>query len=177
MLDPLSALAVKYGSDKWSAKHSYTKFYYDTFKDRRASVRKVVEIGVGEGASLRMWREFFPNAMIYGAEILPNRVWSDERIQIIEFDQTKQEDLEGLTGRTGGAIDLFVDDGTHVPDDQITTCLVLMPYLWRGVTYVIEDVRDRGVHRMLGDYAVTEPKLERRLRYDNRLAVVTYPNA
>ncbi len=173
MLDPLSALAVKYGSDKWSSKHSYTAWYYEQFKDRRASVRKVVEIGVGEGASLRMWRDFFQNAMIYGADNQPSRVWSEERIQVFACDQAKRGDLENLIAQTGVDIDLFIDDGSHWPDDQQTTCERLMDLLSPGVTYVIEDVafaRWPGSDRFKADM----PYLEHRNRYDNRLVVVKH---
>jgi hypothetical protein len=76
-LDPLSELAFKYLSDKCpQIKHSYTPFYYDLLKDKRNSIKKVLEIGIGSveestkwrpyraGSSLIMWRDFFPNAQI-----------------------------------------------------------------------------------------------------------------
>ena len=140
MLTPLCELARKYGSDKFSAKHSYSAWYWEQFKDRRETVKKVVEIGVGEGASLRMWREFFPNAMIYGGDIDPARCFADDRIDVTRCDQSKVEDLRQLIEHTGNDIDLFIDDGSHSPVDQLSTCLLLMAVLWPSVTYVIEDV-------------------------------------
>lgn len=39
--DPLTELAVKYGTDRHpGAKHSYTPFYYSLLKDRRESIKK-----------------------------------------------------------------------------------------------------------------------------------------
>ena len=67
----LCELAEKYGSDKTpSIFHGYTPFYDELLKDR--DVKRVLEIGIGNvacmnhvkdykpGASLRMWRDYFP---------------------------------------------------------------------------------------------------------------------
>ena len=43
----------------------YLLRYWVFFKDIRFHIRKVVEIGVASGASLRMWAEFFPNVKIF----------------------------------------------------------------------------------------------------------------
>ena len=92
----LCDLAYKYGSDKCpQIKHHFTEWYYQEFVSRKESVRKVVEIGIGElgienpanckiGASLYMWRDFFPNAMIYGIDIDKNLLIRDDRIQCFE---------------------------------------------------------------------------------------------
>ena len=175
MLTPLCQLAHKYGSDKHSAKHSYTRWYWDTFQARRELVRKVVEIGVGEGASLRMWRDFFPNAMIYGAELNAERIFQDERIEVIPCDQSNPVDLAQLVIRTGSDVDLFIDDGSHKPIEQADTCWELMPLLSPKVIYVIEDAPYPWLPMDdFSDYTWYEPRLERRRRHDNRLIVVRH---
>ena len=133
MLTPLCLLARKYGCDKFGAKHSYSRWYWDTFQDRRETIRKVVEIGVGEGASLYMWREFFPNATIYGADIEQRRVFCDERIMVYLCDQRKDADVQQLIQHTGPDIDLLIDDGSHNAIDQVDTFLAAMPLLAPGV--------------------------------------------
>lgn len=173
MLDLLSELAVKYGSDKWSAKHSYTAWYYAQFAARRETVRKVVEIGVGEGASLRMWREFFPNAMIIGFDNDPARIFTDERIRVIQGDQSKFSDLQSLIWEMEWDVDLFIDDGSHDLIDQLYTAQVVKPSLPLA-TYVIEDVAlTIPIDAVrLGGLKFYEPVLEHRNRYDNRLVVI-----
>ncbi len=143
-MDDLSKLAKKYGADKWG-KHNYTPVYYDLFKDRRESVKKVLEIGAGEGASLFMWRDFFPNAHIYAGEIEYSRLLIEKRIEVIKCNQTKEEDLISLINLTGPDIDLFVDDGSHKPEDQLFTALAIMPLLNKDAIYIIEDVVDTKV--------------------------------
>lgn len=168
-MNDLDKLAIKYGADKWG-KHHYTPVYFDLFKDRRQTVKKVVEIGAGEGASLFMWQDFFPNAKIYGGEIDPNRCFISNRIKIKQCDQTSQDDLIDFINLTDSDIDLFVDDGSHEPEDQLFTCLQIFPGLDKGAIYVIEDVADVSIVEKLKRY--NPWIIEVGKRYDDRLIVI-----
>ena len=161
--DELSELAYKYGTDKCPRIfHPYTPFYYELLKDRKNTIKKVLEVGIGYyemlkygdqsvwdknlgrqymlGASLKMWRDFFPNAQVYGADIRKEVMFGDERIKTFLCDETKKEDIEQLIKNTGKDIDLFVDDGSHHWEYQIFLCLTAMPLLQKEVIYVIEDI-------------------------------------
>ena len=169
----LCDLAFKYGTDKCpQIKHHYTEVYYEIFKDRRESVRKVVEIGIETGASLRMWRDFFPNAMVYGADIVPESLFSEERIETFLCDQSVGEDLVRLVEKVGSDVDLFVDDGSHQPEHQVLTCLTVMPMLDDDVIYVIEDAWRVGIVESLGEYNWEKIGFAGKTFRDNRLFVV-----
>jgi hypothetical protein len=169
----LCDLALKYGTDKCpQIKHHYTEVYYEMFRDRRRDVRKVVEIGVHTGASLRMWRDFFPNAMVYGADIVPKFLFRDERIETFRCDQSAKGDLVELIGKTGTDIDLFIDDGSHQPSDQVLSCLTVMPLLDEGAIYVIEDAWSVGIVESLGDYDWEKVGFADRASRDDRLIIV-----
>ena len=174
---PLCRLALKYRSDKCPARgvHTYTPYYYNLLNDKKASIKKVLEIGVGKGASLKMWRDFFPNAQIYGADYRSDFLIKGDRIESILCDQRRSEHLRKLITQIGTDIDLVVDDGSHRSRDQIFTCLTLMPLLQKGVTYVIEDVADPSIVDKLKAYVVEVPSLDQpKKRYDNRLVVVRH---
>ena len=168
-MDNLTSLAIKYKADKWG-KHHYTPVYYNLFKDRRDSVKKVIEIGTGEGASLFMWRDFFPHATIYGADNDKVRATRDygERIVPILCDQTSQNALQRLLKITDVSIDLFVDDGSHKPEDQVFTFLEIFPKLTKGAMYVIEDVANERIINIMQNkcYMLTVGS-----RYDDRLII------
>lgn len=169
MTDQLTQLAMKYGTDKWG-KHHYTPVYYELFSSKRNLIKKVLEIGVGEGPSLRMWQDFFPKCQIFGAEIDPQRLFTKDRIQVIPCDQSSLSDLENLIELIGSDIDIVVEDGSHIPQDQIFTCLTLMPKLKKEVIYIIEDVAEPTIVNQFSSYdckVITVGK-----RYDDRLIVV-----
>lgn len=145
MTNILDDLFYKYHADKTPRiKHHYSDVYYDLFKDRRESVKKVLEIGVAEGASLFAWRDFFPNAMIYGGEIEQKRVdnlQGLERIKVFKCNQSRIKDLDNITKEIDN-FDLIVDDGSHHTSDQYLTCISIVPQLKEGFIYVIEDVHE-----------------------------------
>ncbi len=71
----LPALATLFGTDKWGV-HRYAQHYQTHFKAFRSRLINLLEIGVGGndnprlgGASLRMWKPFFPKGKIYGIDI------------------------------------------------------------------------------------------------------------
>lgn len=154
----LCELAYKYGTDKCSRiGHHYTPVYYDLLKDKRNEFKKVFEIGIGDGermshekipphyqkgASLKMWRDFFPNAHIYGVDIIPNCIFQDERITTFLVDATDSSQMLKIIQEIGSDIDLVIDDGDHSLNSQLQTFGILMPLLTKkNVIYVIEDVR------------------------------------
>ena len=186
-LDKLSQLAFKYETDKCpQLKHPFTPFYYNLLKNKQKSIKKVLEIGVGSremdwwrsyrtGASLFMWRDFFPNAQIYGADNNPKAMVSAnaKRIKTFLCDQSNRENLLNLIEQTGPNIDLVIDDGSHRSNDQIFTCLTLMPIINKSVIYIIEDaVFTRKISTALNQYTCWVPNLNGKFK-DDKLVVVT----
>lgn len=154
-LTPLCKIAFKYGTDKCpQITHSYTPYYYKLFKNVRHKVKKLLEMGIGDpktmkhcpnyttGASLYMWRDFFPNAQIYGADIKPENIFEDERIKTFICNERIRPELTKLIKSTGSDIDIFIDDGSHLPSDQIRMAQVILPIIDKEVLYIIEDVRN-----------------------------------
>jgi hypothetical protein len=180
----LDDLAWKYGSDKSPRlKHHYTGFYAGWLADRREQIRTVVEIGIGYpevmvgshyqiGASLYMWRDYLPQASIWGADINPACLFEAERIYTVLCDQSHPRQLQELLRMSGGQVDLWVDDGSHVPADQISTCLYVLPQLPASTLYVIEDVaRPRMVGEALhrGGFQTELLEVHDRHHHDDRL--------
>lgn len=167
-MDKLTKLAIKYKTDKWG-KHHYTPFYYKLFEDKE-KVKKVVEIGAGEGNSLRMWREFFPNARIYSLEIDENRVFDEDRIQVFLGNQRSALDIGNLLMNSGLNIDLVIDDGSHKPEDQLFTAKEILSKLKEGSIYIIEDVAEPNIFTEFEDYESTIIYLGE--RYDDCLIMI-----
>lgn len=151
MTPSLHDLGEKYGVDKLHS-HSYIPLYEQLFSGRE--VRRLLEIGVGyeelmkpfvpfyvHGASLRMFRDFFPGAQIWGCDIRPDVLIWEPPIFCLQIDQSKREDLESLVAlaEQSAPWDIIIDDGSHQTEHQILTAEVLLPTVRKGGVYVVED--------------------------------------
>lgn len=148
IMTPLCDLALKHHTDKggWHTLagdtcHNYTPVYHDLFGHRRNTVRRVLEVGVNHGYSLRMWQEYFPNADIFGFDIKPECLFQDTRIRCFHADQGNPDLLHSAVAKTGGGpFDLIIDDGSHVRHHQVITAKTLIPYLAPEGSYITEDL-------------------------------------
>ncbi len=137
-MDTLTALGTKYGTDKVT--HGFCAFYDRHLAGRRQSVSKVLEIGVFRGASLRMWRDYFPTAEIHGFDQRLPEGTLPSRIHLHRGDQAKPADLDGLMQRVGSRLDLVIDDGGHTMEQQQVTLAHLFPHVCSGGLYIVEDL-------------------------------------
>lgn len=186
-MDELSKLAFVYGSDKCpQIHHYYTPFYNLLLSGKKQSIKKVIEIGIGnydtmskwcstyvDGASLKMWKDYFPNAQIYGMDILPGAMISEDRIQTFLGNQGLQEDLDKMLNKTGKDIDLVIDDGSHFYHDQVITCKYLMSMLKEDVLYIIEDAgSNRTIDRLARSFNCSIITFAGRNEREDRLLII-----
>jgi 8-demethyl-8-alpha-L-rhamnosyltetracenomycin-C 2'-O-methyltransferase len=154
----LCRLARKYGTDKggWHLTpphdtcHNYTPTYFHLFRDRTDEIKNVLEIGIADGRSLRMWRDFFPNAMVWGIDLNPACIFTEHRIACYAADQSSKKDLDRVLGDNAPRFDLIVDDGSHEPAHQIFTARFLLPCLTPTGIYVIEDIEPDCQPELIG---------------------------
>lgn len=149
MINTLTELAKKHGTDKASGEHQYTKTYDTLFQDKRQKIKKVLEIGIHKGGSLRMWAEYFPFAKIFGIDVVENKLIQEGNIQSFLADQGNDIQLAEVIQKIGDDIDLIIDDGSHEPADQKTSLDMFWPCLKIGGLYVIEDMPVSGKEGML----------------------------
>jgi hypothetical protein len=143
----LDEIAIKHGTDKSSRCHNYTVLYEQMFGAAREEPLKILEIGVAEGASLRMWCDFFPNAEIHGIDVNPDcKVFADNRITIHIGKQGDKDFLDSI----GIDFDIVIDDGSHQVSDQIFTFKCLWPNT--KMVYIVEDVYSSYIGRYGGGY-------------------------
>lgn len=160
----LHEIFEKYGTDK--AGHGYADVYEPLLEPRRQSVLRVLEVGIGTmipdapstmrgyvpddyrpGASLRAWREYFPNAVIWGLDTQPDTQFKESRIVTRLADTTDASQVKAAIA--GVTFDLIIDDGCHQIESQQATAKHLWTHLNPGGLYVIEDLRGFPVHDAL----------------------------
>ena len=142
----LTELAIEFRTDKWGV-HKYTPHYERHLQHLRRDSFTLLELGIGgykkrrrSGASMKMWRWFFPKARIVGLDIEDKSFVEEERIHAVLGDQTDETTLRDVIN-TYGAPMVVVDDGSHVPADIVATFGLLFPLLPDGAVYVIEDTQ------------------------------------
>ncbi len=140
----LISIAQKYRTDKWGT-HRYAQHYDRHFQPFRHRQVNVLEIGVGGydnssagGASLRMWKEYFPQGSIFAIDIHDKSSVQEDRIQIFRGSQDDDGFLKKVAGKIG-RLDLIVDDGSHMNQHVISSFLTLFPLLADDGIYVVED--------------------------------------
>jgi hypothetical protein len=162
----LSRLCDLYGSDKgevesaghpypWPS-HTYADYYSSLFSHCRLKPTKVFECGLGTnnpdivssmgvdgkpGASLRVWKDYFPNATIYGADIDKDVLFEEPRIKTYFVDQLDPESISNMWREIGVRdFDFIVDDGLHTFEAGSTLFSNSISMLAEDGVYVIEDV-------------------------------------
>lgn len=149
----LGAQLEKHGSDK--VRHGYHRLYAELLSPRE-DVRRILEIGLGTnnedtvshmtingrpGASLRAFRDFCPQAEIFGADIDSRILFEEERVKTFQVNQLNYESLDTLEAVLPGNFDLVIDDGLHAPDANIATLIMGMRLIKPGGWVVIEDIK------------------------------------
>lgn len=135
----LEELGRKHGPSKLTG--DYLRRYAPLLDPVRTSITNLLEIGIEQGASLRMWQEYLPNAIIHGVDIDPRtKIHEDDRIRVSIADSTHPEQVKRLVDTISGSIQVIIDDGSHHPFDQIATFKNLFPFLQSGGYYFVEDV-------------------------------------
>jgi hypothetical protein len=168
----LAGLCDKYGSDKGAIKvdghpyswpaHTYADYYSNLFSHCRTSIGKVFECGLGTnnpslissmgsmgkpGASLRVWRDYFPNATIYGADIDVEILFEDDRIHTSYINQIDPCSIDKFWKDLGQKdFDLILDDGLHTFEGGSCLFVNSIKYLKDGGIYIIEDVSVPDLH-------------------------------
>lgn len=143
-----------FGSDK-SNFHDYHKLYGRILDDLNYPYL-IFEIGLGTnnvdiasnmgrlgkpGASLRAFRESFPNAMIYGADFDKRILFNEDRISTFFVDQTSPLTFESLYENIPDEFDLMIDDGLHSISANLNSLKFFMTKIRVGGYIVIEDIK------------------------------------
>jgi cephalosporin hydroxylase len=124
-----------------SRKHSsYFQVYTDLFEPYRHKELTFVEVGVMNGGSLFMWRDYFgPKARIIGIDLNPGaRRWERDGFEIFIGSQSDPTFWQSVLQATG-PVDIVLDDGGHTFEQQIVTVDSCIPHIREGGLIVVED--------------------------------------
>lgn len=140
------------GSDKVA--HNYHLIYSCLFSDLNLDY-KILEIGLGTnnpklissmgvdgmpGASVKAFRDTFSNALVYGADVDKEILFTEERIKTYYVDQNDLKTFDNITNQVKDKFDLIIDDGLHYQLSNLNTLIFALSNLSKNGYFVIEDI-------------------------------------
>ena len=201
----LSELSDKYSSDKGTLKkdlkekslwgwhqHSYTDYYSSLYDHCRDKINLILEVGIGTtdksipmnmtengkpGAYLKMWRDYFINAQVYGADIDKNILFKEERIKTFYVDQLNKQKIQDMWSEIATRdFDLIIDDGLHTAEANISFFFNSFNYLKKHGIYIIEDVHNFEIEKTYSALKNFDPEIvvlkKRNIKYENNNLIV-----
>lgn len=158
----------------WQA-HTYSNYYYSLFNHFKDDVKLVFECGLGTnnlnfqsnmtvngmpGASLRVWRDYFKNAQIYGADIDKDILFQEDKIKTYYVDQLKATSIKTMWNEIGiRNFDIIIDDGLHATEANINLFINSFNKLKKNGIYIIEDVKHNHFNDILEKLKDFNPEL------------------
>tara|TARA_B100001093_G_scaffold518937_1_gene605670 strand:- start:823 stop:1572 length:750 start_codon:yes stop_codon:yes gene_type:complete len=146
----LCILGGKFGTDKsplnrTGQRRSYTPVYdiiFEKFKNKKI---KLAEIGIAESKSVKMWRNYFKKALIYGFDFDQKFINDGKKLKLpktfynhinVKSATSIRKSLKKLNTK----FDIIIDDSTHDENDQIRLVLNSHKFLKKGGIIVLEDI-------------------------------------
>lgn len=133
----LHELGMKHYTDK-AYLHKYMDFYEKYFEPIRFEVKNLLEIGVWDGASIKVWLEYFPNAQIYGIDNDPKpSVELHDRFTFIKKDAFEPSLVDTFSN---DFFDIVIDDGSHKMSEQRQSLKTYWSKVKPNGYFVMEDM-------------------------------------
>lgn len=135
-------------SDKGTV-HSYIEVYEELFAPYRTTSKRILEIGLFEGHSMRLWEEYFQGAEVHGVDLsdTPHCGLADLRPMLAEgthkisfMDAANLIEVEHIFNDM--KFDVVIEDANHYLEDQIAIWNNMRSRLVPDGLYIIEDVAD-----------------------------------
>jgi len=128
-------------SKHFSSKHKkYFEVYEELFSSFIDKKITFVEVGILNGGSLKMWKEYFgQNARIIAIDYNPEcKKYEEEGIEIFIGDQSDPNFWDDFFTKVG-KVDILLDDGGHTNSQQVITTVKSIPNIKDGGLLVTED--------------------------------------
>lgn len=132
-------------SDKGDEQHtfgkrSYLDVYEPLFSPLKDEAFDLLEIGVHQGGSMRLWKTYFSKARLHGIDIDPDCKKQEDKRTTVTIGS--QDNLEVLNAAMGNCFDIriAIDDGSHLLAHMLASFEAIWPRISSRGFYIMEDV-------------------------------------
>lgn len=146
----LCSAAASFGTDKspYSSthhRHAYTAVYDLLFSSKRWDVLTIGEVGILDNMSMHVWRNYFPQAKLYGFEFFDEKLSTARShnlplTQYAKIDVSDKKSLFNAFNDVGEKFDILIDDSTHLFEHQVNFLHAAVDFVKPGGTIIVEDV-------------------------------------
>jgi hypothetical protein len=130
--------------------HSYLPLYQNLLINKKETAKNILEVGIYNGGSIKLWSDFFINANVYGLDILNiNDIWEDiknnEKIILYTSCNAYNNDFF-ITNFLNKNIkfDFMLDDGPHSLESMIQFIKLYSQIMTDDGILIIEDIQSWG---------------------------------
>ena len=154
----------KYDTDKWTDHYYVQDLYEPLFEQFQNKKVNVLEIGVWNGESMKLWHDYFVNANnIVGIDIFVRSSFKevsdwlkDYDVKLHKFNSHKDLDkLKEFSETYQDGFDIIIDDGSHWYENQINTYKNFKNLMKPGGVYIIEDISFEREESVYTSYELT----------------------
>lgn len=139
LLDLYNTYSVLEKTDKGNG-HDYINSFYNTeFTPLRDTKLTLVEIGIAQGLSMKLFGGWFTNARIFGIDISSKYIDDIDNVMLLYGDAYTDQIIEKFAD---DSIDYLIDDGPHTLQSQLDCVVKWFPKIKKGGTLIIEDIQN-----------------------------------
>jgi hypothetical protein len=127
--------------------HSYLNLYQTLLFSKKETAKNVLEVGICNGGSIKLWYDFFTNATVHGLDIINiNTVWDElkNKDRIILHTSTNAYNTEFFTTtflNSSMKFDFMLDDGPHTLESMKQFVEMYSHIMTEDGILIIEDVQ------------------------------------
>lgn len=127
--------------------HSYLELYQSLLFHKKETAKHVLEVGIYQGGSIKLWHDYFVNATIYGLDIMHiDNVYSElknnERIVLhTSTDAYNEETFRNNFLNKNIKCDFMLDDGPHTLESMKQFIKLYSQIMTDDGILIIEDVQ------------------------------------
>ena len=129
--------------------HSYLYLYQTLLHNRKETAKNVLEIGIDNGGSIKLWSDFFINANIYGLDIIdinnpiisPTIINKKNIYLYCNTDAYNENVFNNFFKSKDMKFDFMLDDGPHTLESMKQFIVLYSQIMTDDGILIIEDVQ------------------------------------
>jgi hypothetical protein len=161
--------------------HSYLGLYEQLLKTKKTTAKHVLEVGIQNGGSIKLWSDFFTNATVYGMDLddgglIQTDIAGKPNIVLLTSIDAYSDEVfsKEILGRNI-KFDFMLDDGPHTYESMVKFIHLYSQVMTDDGILIIEDVQDidwldylkNEVPQHLRQHVLTYDLRENKGRYDD----------